>query len=54
MGEWLMPYEEVRCCPDPRQAILDFLRCVYGVATSMGGWEAAAHEYIRPPASQRG
>jgi hypothetical protein len=54
MGEWLMPYEEVRCCPDPRQAILDFLGCVYGVATGMGGWDAAAHEYTRPPASQRG
>jgi len=53
MGEWLMPYEEVRACPDPRQAILDFLGCVYRVATSMGGWDAAAHQYAQPPAPRR-
>ena len=54
MGEWFMPYEEVRTCPDPRAAILDFLEAVYGVATSLGGWKAAAHEYVRPPAPPRG
>ena len=53
MGEWLMPYEELRSCSDPRQALLDFLGCVYDVATSLGGWEAAAYEYVRPPASPR-
>jgi hypothetical protein len=54
MGEWLMPYDTVRTCPDPRAAILDFLDCVYGAAVRLGGWDAAAHEYIRPPASLRG
>jgi Family of unknown function (DUF5996) len=54
MGEWLMPYEEVRTCGDPRRAILDFLGCVYDVATSFGGWDAAAHEYVRPPAPPSG
>jgi hypothetical protein len=53
MGEWLMPYEEVRSCSDPRQALLDFLGCVYDVATSLGGWDVAAHEYARPPAPRR-
>jgi Family of unknown function (DUF5996) len=54
MGEWLMPYEAVRTCPDPRGAILDFLGAAYGVATTLGGWDAEAHTYIRPPASPRG
>ena len=54
MGEWLMPYEEVRACPDPRRAILDFLGCVYRVATTLGGWEAASFEYVRPPKAPRG
>jgi hypothetical protein len=54
MGEWLMPYDAVRTCPDPRTAILDFLDCVYGAAVRLGGWDAAAHEYTRPPASLRG
>jgi Family of unknown function (DUF5996) len=54
MGEWLMPYGEVHTCPDPRQAILDFLGGVYRVATTMGGWEAASFEYVRPPKAPRG
>jgi len=53
MGEWLMPYEDVRTCPDPRQAVHDFLDAVYRVATTLGGWEAASHEYARPPAPGR-
>jgi Family of unknown function (DUF5996) len=54
MGEWLMPYEAVRTCADPRQAILDFLGAGYRVATTLGGWDAAAHEYVRPSAPRRG
>ena len=53
MGEWLMPYEALRTCPDPRQAILDFLGAAYRVTQTHGGWDAAAHEYVRPPAPQR-
>ena len=49
-----MPYEDVRTCPDPRRAILDFLAGVYGAATTLGGWDAAACDYVRPPASRRG
>jgi len=44
----------VRTCADPRQAILDFLGAAYRVATTLGGWDAASHEYIRPAASPRG
>ena len=54
MGEWLMPYEAVRTCADPRRAILDFLGAAYRVATTLGGWDAEAHEYARPPAPRHG
>ena len=48
MGEWMMPYEAVRSCPDPRGALLDFLRSIYGVALAQGGWDGPAFEYARP------
>ncbi len=48
MGEWMMPYEAVRKCKDPRQAILDFLGSVYNVAITQGGWDGKAHEYVKP------
>ena len=54
MGEWMMPYEAVRTCPDPRRAILDFTEAAYGAAIKLGCWDAAAYEYIRPAASPRG
>jgi hypothetical protein len=53
MGQWLMPYEEVRTCADPRQAIMDFLSAVYRVATSLGGWNAESFTYVRPPKAPR-
>ena len=44
MGEWVMPYEAVRTSGDPRRTILAFLDSVYGVATTLGGWDAeSAH-----------
>jgi hypothetical protein len=54
MGQWLMPYEEVRACADPRQAVMDFLGAVYRVATSMGGWDAESFTYLRPSKPVRG
>jgi len=48
MGEWMMPYDDVISCEDPRQAILDFLNSVYGVATSLGGWDALDYVYTLP------
>jgi hypothetical protein len=48
MGEWVMPYEAVRTGGDPRQTILAFLDGVYGVATTLGGWDAEAFTYKKP------
>ena len=51
MGEWMMPYDAVRTCEDPRQAVLDFLASVYEVAVTQGGWDADAYGYLRPAPS---
>jgi hypothetical protein len=48
MGEWMMPYQAVCTCPDPRQAVLDFLRSVYRVACTQAGWDAESFEYAPP------
>jgi hypothetical protein len=53
MEEWMLPYDAVRTCDCPRQALLDFLESVYGVAVTKGGWDRAAHEYVRPAPSMR-
>jgi hypothetical protein len=53
MGEWMMPYDKVRETDDPRKAILDFLRSVYQVAITNGGWDAEEFRYTRPPVSTR-
>jgi hypothetical protein len=49
MGEWMLPYEAVRACPDPRAAILEFLDSVYAVALSNAGWDELDHRYTAPP-----
>ena len=48
-----MPYEAVRTSADPRRAILAFLDGVYGVATTLGGWDAQAFTYKKPPPAPR-
>jgi len=53
MEEWMMSYENVRSCDDPRQAILDFLRSVYDIAVTQAGWDAEAYEYEPPAPSAR-
>jgi hypothetical protein len=48
MEEWVLPYDAVRTCDDPRQALLDFLGSIYDVAVTKGGWDAKAHTYAAP------
>lgn len=54
MGEWVLPYEAVRTSVDPPGALLSFLEDVYGVATSLGGWDVHALSYERPGPAPRG
>ena len=53
MGEWVMPYDAVRRSADPSGVILAFLEGVYGVATTLGGWDGEAFTYKKPPAPPR-
>jgi hypothetical protein len=48
MGEWRMPYDQVRTSGDPRAALLAFLESVYAVAVTNGQWEAESHRYPSP------
>jgi hypothetical protein len=40
MGEWLLPYESVRTAPDPKAALLRFLKTTYRAAADLGHWPA--------------
>ncbi len=53
MGEWLLPYDEVRKSDDPGVVLLGFLNSVYRVAVSIGGWDAKDHTYQPPPRPDR-
>jgi hypothetical protein len=44
LGEFVLPYEEVRTAPDPDAALLAFLETTYAAAANLGGWDRAALE----------
>ncbi len=44
LGEFVLPYEEVRLAPDPDAALLDFLQSTYEAAAELGSWDRAALE----------
>lgn len=37
--EFMLPYEAVRTAASPDQALLEFLRCAYDAAASLGNWD---------------
>jgi Family of unknown function (DUF5996) len=39
MGEWLLPYEVVRCATDPDGTLLRFLETTYRAAAELGHWD---------------
>jgi len=41
MGEFLLPYNDVRTSADPRRALLDFLESAYRAGADRSGWEPA-------------
>jgi hypothetical protein len=41
LGEWLLPYEEVRTTSDPERTLLAFLDETYGLAADLGHWDRA-------------
>ena len=48
MGEWVLPYDEVRASMDPAAVVSEFLRSAYRAAVDLGGWDEKAQRYERP------
>jgi hypothetical protein len=44
LGEFLLPYEAVRCSSDPEATLMAFLESTYGTAADLGGWDRDALE----------
>jgi hypothetical protein len=44
LGEFILPYDEVRQAAAPRETILDFLESTYAAAADLGQWDRAALE----------
>ena len=53
LGEWVLPYQEVRRSANPRLEILEFLASAYDVAGSLGGWDLESFAYSPPPVRTR-
>jgi hypothetical protein len=54
LGEFVLPYDDVRLAADPERAIVAFLDSVYEAAASLGGWDRHRLE-VRdtPPPARR-
>ena len=52
-GEFLLPYEAVQAAPDPRRAILDFLRSTYAGAAQLLGWDETLTQQAQPRRAPR-
>lgn len=44
LGEFLLPYDDVRTASDPRAMLMEFLRSTYEAAANLGHWDRAALE----------
>ena len=44
LGEFLLPYDEVRRADSPDEVLLDFLQSTYVAAADLGSWDRAALE----------
>ncbi len=44
LGEFVLPYEDVRRSSSPRDVLLDFCQSTYEVAATLGKWDRAALE----------
>jgi hypothetical protein len=42
LGEFILPYEEVRRSAAPKRMLMDFLQATYDAAADLGGWDRAA------------
>jgi hypothetical protein len=44
LGEFLLPYDDVRNAEDPKGALMEFLRSTYEAGATLGNWDRAALE----------
>jgi hypothetical protein len=44
LGEFLLPYEDLRTASDPRATLMEFLQSTYEAAANLGNWDRAALE----------
>ena len=49
LGEFLLPYDEVRASADPDAALLGFLQSTYSAAAALAKWDRAALEREKLP-----
>ena len=47
LGEFVLPYRDVRTAPDPDALLLDFLEETYDAAATLAGWDRASIERAR-------
>jgi hypothetical protein len=50
LGEFVLPYDEVRRAADPDALVLEFLQSAYEAAADLGRWDREALEYDFRPA----
>jgi len=43
-GEFILPYEAVRCAAAPDEALLEFCQSAYDAAADLGKWDRAAFD----------
>ncbi len=48
MGEFLLPYADVRTSADPDAALLSFVQSTYEAAADLGRWDRSGLEGERP------
>jgi hypothetical protein len=44
LGEFVLPYDVVRCAADPERTLFDFLESTYAAAADLGKWDRAELE----------
>jgi hypothetical protein len=49
MGEFVLPYAELRAMPDPDAAALEFFSSVYEQSAALAKWDRALLEGPVPP-----
>lgn len=49
LGEFVLPYDDVRRAASPEEVLLEFLQTTYDAAARLGGWDMAALERTFQP-----